>query len=152
MNRKFWILVVFIAIFINENFVKWLLAMFVGGLNPADGFIDAYKFFSMEGYLFFSIFRVIPYLLLFFLVAFKIKGNTVVGIGWGGLLGIVLGMIFGFWDSQSAIYSAKQVSSTTAIAFLIIPFFSIITGMLGGLVGFHTFKAYRYFTNKSLNV
>ena len=40
------------ALIINENVVQWVLAVRVGSYSVAGGFQDAFKYFSVFGYLF----------------------------------------------------------------------------------------------------
>ena len=42
------------ALIINEQIVQWVLAVRVGSYSVAGGFQDAFKHFSIFGYLFFS--------------------------------------------------------------------------------------------------
>ena len=39
------------------------------------------------------------------------------------------------WDAQVAFYTGEHISSTSALVFLVIPFYSLITGFIGGLAG-----------------
>ena len=57
------------------------------------------------------------------------------GIAWGGLLGIIFMIVLGSWEAQHAYYTVQHVSSTTAISFLFIPIYAIVTGFVGGLAG-----------------
>jgi hypothetical protein len=138
MNAKlFWYVLIFLALFVNENTVQWALAVSVGNMSVGDGFLDAFKYFSLPGYAFFTAFRAIPYLILVSIVKSSIKKDrwATTGIAWGGLLGILFLIVLGSWDSQHAYYTDQHVSSTTAIAFIFIPIYAIVTGFIGGLVG-----------------
>jgi hypothetical protein len=68
MNEKslqlYWIITLLTALVVNENLVQWMLAMIIGGYGLLDGFKDAYKYFTIEGYLFFTTFRLFPYVTL----------------------------------------------------------------------------------------
>lgn len=138
MNQKlFWPVLIVMAIFVNENLVQWMLAIFVGGMGVADGFEDVFRHFTLEGYLFFSLIRVIPYALLAIVVLLSIKKDrwSVTGIAWGGLLAIVLTITYLSWVSLEPLYTDAHASSTTALAFLVIPFFAVATGAIGSLAG-----------------
>lgn len=141
MNEKqqkyFWYALVLAALLVNETMVQWALAIFVGKLGFVDGFKDAFKYFSVSGYLFFTAFRLIPYLVLASVVksSLKKRSRTVSSIAWGGLAGIVFALVMGAWYAQHAYYTDVHVSSTTAIAFIFIPLYAIVPGMIGALLG-----------------
>jgi len=122
---------------VNENVVQWALAVIVGNYSMINGFKDAFEYFSIEGYLFFTAFRLIPYLILGLVVKSFIKKKRKIGlgIGWGGLVGIVFMIIWGSWFAQLPYYTDEHVSSTTAIAFIFIPIYAIVTGLIGGVIG-----------------
>ncbi len=141
MNKKqqkyFWYALVFIALLVNENMVQWALAIIVGKLGIVNGFKDAFKYFSVFGYLFFTAFRLIPYLVLASVVrsSLRKRSHRVFGIAWGGLAGIVFALVTGAWSAQHAYYTDVHVSSTTAIAFIFIPLYAILPGIIGALLG-----------------
>lgn len=131
--RWFWIVLFFMAFFVNENIVQWVLAVIVGHFNVLDGF----KFFSFNGYVFFTSIRLIPYLFLGVIVFILVKKqkDISIGIAWGGLFGISAMIIYGSWSSLHPLYTGEHVSSTTALTFLVLPFLAIVTGVIGGLIG-----------------
>lgn len=125
------------AFFVNENLVQWALAIIVGHSNVLDGFKDAFKFFAFNSYVFFTSIRLIPYLLLGGIVLILVKNQkaAAVGVSWGGLFGVSAMIIIGSWTSLHALYTGGHVFSTTALSFLVLPFFAIVTGVIGGLIG-----------------
>ncbi|NQX87792.1 MAG: hypothetical protein HRT77_03920 [Halioglobus sp.] len=125
------------ALFINENIIQWILAVVVGHYSVKDAYIDAFEHFSIGGYAFLTAFRSIPYFILWFAVKSYVKkeSSMTVGIAWGGLIGILFMIVWGSWTAQHAYYTNEHVSSTTAIAFLFIPIYSIVTGLIGGFSG-----------------
>jgi hypothetical protein len=135
--KWFWLILLLMALFVNENLVQWVLAVIVGHFNLINGFKDAFKHFSLNGYLFFTAIRLIPYIILGIVVIIlqrKPKDITV-GIAWGGLFGIVAMILYESASALLPFYTKEHVSSTTALAFLVIPFFAIVTGIIGGLIG-----------------
>jgi hypothetical protein len=135
--RWFWLIMFFIALFVNENLVQWILAVIVGHHTVIDGFKDAFKHFSLNGYMFFTILRLVPYIILGIVVIIlqrKPKDITV-GIAWGGLFGIVAMILYESVSALLPIYTGQHVSSTTGLVFLVIPFLAIVTGVIGGLIG-----------------
>ena len=137
MNKFFWVALWVTALLLNENLVQWALAVRVGNLGLTEGFTDAYRFFTLAGYAFFTAFRLVPYVLLALAVrwAVKKKRKAAAGIAWGGLLGIALMIASSLWAALMPLYTGEHASSTTAIAFLFIPFFAVVTGAMGSLAG-----------------
>jgi hypothetical protein len=135
--KWFWYVLFFMAFFVNENLVQWALAVIVGHFNVLDGFKDAFKFFTFNSYVFFTSIRLIPYLLLGGIVLILVKKQkaAAVGVSWGGLFGVSAMIIYGSWSSLHSLYSGGHVSSTTGLVFLVLPFFAIISGVIGGLIG-----------------
>lgn len=136
MRTKTWYLIVLtlVALVINENVVQWALAIQVGGYSVASGFQDAFEYFTVSGYLFFTAFRLIPYLLLagvLVLLSTTRQKDYVFPVFIGGLLGILFMILWGSWEAQRPYYTGEHVSSTTALAFLFIPFYAIGTGAIG---------------------
>jgi len=119
------------ALMITENVIQWALAVIVGGHSLAGGFHDAFKYFSVFGYLFFTAFRLVPYVCLWKILIFLSKTNFrdyIPFVFAGGLIGIVVIIIRGLWDVQRPLYTGGHVSSTTAVAFLFIPIYAIPAG------------------------
>ena len=137
MSKWFWIALWVTALLLNENMVQWALAVQLGQLGFLEGCKDGYRYFTLGGYAFFTAFRLIPYLLLALAVRLSIrkKRKATVGIAWGGLLGIALMIASSLWAALMPLYTGEHASSTTAIAFLFIPFFAIVTGAMGSLAG-----------------
>ncbi len=136
---KFWYLIVLllVALIVNENLVQWALAVQVGGHSVAAGFEDAFEYFTLFGYLFFTAFRFVPYVGLGIILVtlsktrFKDYGLPVFV---GGLIGILAMILWGSWMAQRPYYTDEHVSSTTAIAFLFIPIYAVPTGTIGAVL------------------
>ena len=137
MSRFYWILFWLLAVLLNENVVQWALAIWVGGYSVSDGFDSAFKFFTPLGYAFFTLFRMIPYVILAKIIdrSSDRKIWATRAIAWGGLAGIVSMIVWGSWVSLHSLYTDAHASSTTAIAFLFIPVWAILTGFIGSLLG-----------------
>lgn len=135
--KWFWYFLFFMAFFVNENMVFWALAIIVGNYNVTDAFSKTFKYFTFGGYAFFTAIRLIPYLILGGVVALlkARQKRATAGIAWGGLAGIVYMIVSESWKVQHAFFTGEHVSSTTGLAFLVIPFFAIVTGLIGALTG-----------------
>ncbi len=136
--KYYWYVFFFMAFIVNENFVQWALAVHVGNYGIVQGFKDAYEYFTLEGYAFFTAFRLVPYGFLGLTVWISVKKEypTTPGIAWGGLAGIVFLIVSMSWEVQYDYYTDAHVSSTNALAFLVIPVFALVTGFAGSLAGY----------------
>lgn len=136
---KYWHLVALLlaALIVNETLVQWILAVRVGGHTVAAGFEDAFEYFTLFGYLFFTAFRLVPYvglgIILVILSKTKLK-DYVLPVFAGGLIGILAMIVWGSWMAQRPYYTDEHVSSTTAIAFLFIPMYAVPTGAVGAIL------------------
>jgi len=137
-TRPYLTVLLLLALIINENLVQWALAVRVGGHSVAGGFQDAFKYFSVLGYVFFTAFRLVPYVGLGILLVVISKTrfrDYALPVFAGGLVGILAMILWGSWMAQRPYYTDEHVSSTTAIAFLFIPPLAVFTGAIGaGLV------------------
>jgi hypothetical protein len=137
--RKYWYLVVLLlaGLIVNENIVQWALAVQVGDMSVGAGFKDAFEYFSISGYLFFTAFRLIPYVglgsALLILSRTKFKDYSF-PVFYGGLVGILAFIVWGSWMVQRPFYTEDHVSSTTAISFLFIPIYAVPAGVVGGIL------------------
>jgi hypothetical protein len=137
VSKLFWVVFWVTALLLDHYLVQWALAVRVGKLGLAEGFSDAYRYFTPGGWVFLTAFRFIPYLILASIVrtSARKQRKATAGIAWGGFLGIVLMIVSSYWAALHPMYTGEHVSSTTAIAFVIIPFYAIITGAMGALAG-----------------
>jgi hypothetical protein len=139
------------ALVVNENLVQWALAVHVGGYTLTGGFEDAFEHFTILGYLFMTAFRLGPYVglgaILVTLSKTKLK-DYVLPVFIGGLIGILAMILWGSWMAQRPYYTDEHVSSTTAIAFVIIPFYAALTGAIGAAVFAGIYSPIRYVLRK----
>lgn len=137
MSKFFWVLFWVTALLLDHYLVQWALALRVGNLGLLEGFNDAYRYFTPAGWVMLTAIRLLPYLVLAWVVRLSARKQSKVtlGVAWGGYLGIVLMIASSYWAALHPMYTGEHVSSTTAIAFVIIPFYAIITGALGSLAG-----------------
>lgn len=146
-----WGSLLFAALFINENTVQWMLAMKVGGFSLAEGFRDAFEYFTIPGFLFMTAFRLIPYICLGVVVETLSRSrfrDFCLPVLIGGMIGILSLMIPGLWSAQRPYYTDEHVSSTTAIAFVFIPIYAVLTGLIGALILASICGVGRYFLRK----
>lgn len=137
MSKLFWVVFWVTALLLDHYLVQWALAVQVGKLGFVEGFIDAYRHFTPGGWALLTAIRLVPYLILAWVVRLSARkqGKATAGIAWGGFLGIVMMIAASYWAALHPMYTGEHVSSTTAIAFVIIPFYAVITGAMGALAG-----------------
>ena len=151
--KQYWYLGVLLltALLINENVIQWALAVTVGGCSIAGGFVDAFNYFSVYGYLFLTAFRLVPYVglgILLVILSHTRFRNYVSPVFIGGLAGILAMVVWGLWLAQRPYYTDEHVSSTTAIAFLFIPMFAIPAGAIGAILSASLYTLFRYVIRK----
>ena len=139
------------ALIINENVVQWALAVRVGGYSVAGGFQDAFKYFSVFGYLFFTAFRLVPYvglgIILIVLSKTRFK-DYIPSVFVGGLVGVLAMIVWGSWMALLPLYMGAHVSSTTAISFLFIPMYAVPTGAIAALTSAALCTPFRHLFRK----
>jgi len=139
------------ALIINEQIVQWVLAVRVGSYSVAGGFQDAFKYFSVFGYLFFTAFRLVPYvglgMILIVLSKTRFK-DYVPSVFVGGLVGVLAMVVWGSWMALLPLYTGAHVSSTTAISFLFIPVYAVPTGAIAALVSAALYTPFRHIFRK----
>ena len=135
-----------------ENVVQWALAVRIGGHTVAGGFRDAFEYFTILGYLFFTAFRLVPYvglgIILVVLSKTKLK-DYVLPVFVGGLVGILAMILWGAWMVQRPYYTDEHVSSTMAIAFLFIPVYAVPAGAIGAILFGGLYTPIRYVMRKT---
>lgn len=142
-------MLLFIGLSINENFVQWALAVQIGGHTFGSGFEDAFEYFSILGYLFLTAFRLIPYVglgvVLNALSRTHLK-DYVFPVFFGGVIGILSIILWGSWEAQRPFYTDEHVSSTTAIAFILIPIYAVPAGIVGAVLIAAIYTPLRFLT------
>jgi hypothetical protein len=151
--REYWYLVVllFAALVVNENIVQWVLAVQIGGHTVGTGFEDAFEYFTIFGYLFLTAFRLVPYAGLGIAVVILSKTelkNYVLPVFIGGLMGILVIILWGSWMALRPFYTEEHVSSTTAVSFIIIPIYAVPAGVLGAVFLAAIYTPLRFITKR----
>jgi len=149
MSKTLCIFTLLAFVFLNEYIAQWLLAIHVGGFSVEAGFNEAFKYFSLGGYLFSSFFRAIPYTLLIIVVlsqTFK-NDNAAKAIGWAGLVTISIYNMYGYWRAQHAYFTPEHVSSTTAMSLIFIPLYSVFFGAIACAIGYGAVWLYQRLKN-----
>ena len=145
-KHKYWSVLLITALVINEHVVQWALAVHVGGYSVGAGFADAFAHFNMLGYVFFTTFRLVPYVLLGLLLAFLERtrfSDYSAPVLVGGFIGIVAMILVVTWGAQAPYYTDVRVSSTTALAFLFVPVYAVPAGLFGAALAAALYTPFR---------
>jgi len=153
--KKYWyyFVLIFTALFINEDAVHVIVAMVVGKLTVTDSISEVFKYFNWSGYSLTLKFRLVPYIALsiVLLIIGRTKKRHLFNPTFvGGLIGILGFMLPSMWLVLRPLYTAEHVSSTSPIAFLFIPIYCVPTMILGVLLGNFAFVLIRYYSNKKI--
>jgi hypothetical protein len=134
--KKYILALLLLALLVNEQVLQWAVAVKVGGHTLSTGFQDAFKDFTVDGYLFFTAFRLLPYVglgLVLVLISRSRLRDYVLPVFAGGVVGILAMIIWGSWMALRPIYAGGHVASTTAIAFIFIPLYAVLSGAIAAL-------------------
>lgn len=150
-KSNYWLPILFFALIVNENLIQWALAVSVGEHTIKSGFNNAFEYFTLLGYLFMTLFRLVPYISLALILSYLSRTgfkDYCFPVFIGGLIGILSFIIYGLWTSQHAYYTDEHVSSTTPISFLFIPIYAVPVGLLSAIVLAIIYTPVRYFILK----
>jgi hypothetical protein len=122
------------------SLVIFILEVFVGHISPVRSAVRILErqFAKGENLFLIMVFGFIPFALLIGLTALlsrTIKGKVLDCFFIGGLVGILVLMIFGHVAVWYPLYGGDHMSSTAVIAFFFIPFYCIATMGIGLLIG-----------------
>ena len=141
-NNWHWLLPIFLGLVVTEDVVHFFVMLEVGGLSASQAFHKLFEHFtwlSVFGCLFATGFRIVPFALLAIITGLlgrKIRRDFLVFTVIGGLVGIFLFYIPATASVWRPLYDGSRMSSTAAIAFLFIPFYTVpymLAGTAGGL-------------------
>ncbi|MCC5878590.1 MAG: hypothetical protein JJU03_01645 [Idiomarina sp.] len=133
MKWTFWLVLVAAFVLVNEYLAYWLLALYVGDMDPAGAYALTFRNAGLMSYFFAAAFRAIPFIALAWLAA-KSKLNTnVLGrtILWVMLAALAAYHFFGYWSMQHSLFTPARSSSTAALDVIFIPFGALMLGCVG---------------------
>jgi hypothetical protein len=120
--------------------IIFFLAVFVGHIEPLAEIRDILQRQFAPGHNLFliALFGLIPFLALSavcFFASLRLPAKRLACVGIGGLVGILILMVPGHISVWHPLYAGGHESSTAVIAFAIIPFFCLVTLVIGLVVG-----------------
>lgn len=152
MPGVWWFLaLLLVALALNEHTIHLALALIVGQRSLAVAWLDAFGNFSLDGYLFFTAFRLFPYALLVLAVLRLARTQwrpAALPALIGGGLGIAVSLAWGTWITLRPYYTTEHLSSTTALTFLILPVLCVPAGACGALGGYGIQTLLRFWTRR----
>ena len=133
-NNWYFIVLLIFALVPNENLIRSVQAVTIGNMSLIEGLRDAYSEFQLNSYILFTVFRIIPYLLLsvwlWGLSRSIFKRYTISSLA-GGLAGIFGMFSWMAWGMQAHIYTEELVSSTIGLGFIFVGIYGIPVAMIG---------------------
>lgn len=138
-KRKYLLISLILGI-ILPSLVIFILEVFWGHINPSAAVIDIIKSQFGGGHNLFLImfFGLIPFATLIVVInSFynKLRRRRLDCIFYGGLAGILIITILGYFTVWYPLYSGGHSSSTDAIAFFFIPFYALFAMGIGMFFG-----------------
>lgn len=139
-QRLIWVVTPLVIGLLVPSLVIFFLAVFIGHISPSAAAVDILRRQFSEGDNLFLLAAVglIPFAALSATCAVAASGLTptrLACLGIGGLIGILVLMIPGHISVWYPLYGPGRMSSTAVLAFLFIPFYCLVTlviGLLGG--------------------
>lgn len=128
-----------VALFLNENTVRLVLALTVGQRGLGGAWTEAFANFSLDRYLFFTLFRFFPYSMLALAVLRMARTPwqaAMLPVLLGGLAGIAVFLAWGIWEALLPIYTSEHPETTPAFALLFLSVGAVPVGALGALAGY----------------
>lgn len=128
-----------VALFLNENTVSLALGLTVGQRGLGQAWAEAFADFSLDRYLFFTLFRFFPYGMLALAVLRMARTPwraAMLPVLLGGLAAIAAFLAWGIWEALLPIYTGQHPESTPAFALLFLSIGAVPVGALGALAGY----------------
>lgn len=125
---------------VTPSLVIFVLEVFVGHIAPVNSILSIIDRQFADGHNLFFImaFGLIPFVMLIGITSILARTRKSIPLEClfiGGLLGILVFMVFGHVAVWYPLYRGEHMSSTAVIAFFFIPFYCIGTMVTGMLMG-----------------
>lgn len=138
--KLFWVALPLVVGLVTPSAIIFCLEVFVGRISVAAAFVDdaERQFAKGENLFLLAVVGLFPFVLLsifLLIVARRLPTRRLACVSLGGLTGILGLMIPLHVSVWYPLYGGGHVSSTSAIAFLFIPFYCVVTLILGMILG-----------------
>jgi hypothetical protein len=124
---------------LNEYTVRLALALAVGERGLSQAWAEAFAGFTLDRYLFFTLFRFFPYGMLALAVLRMARTPwraAMRPVLLGGLAAIAGFLAWGTWEALLPVYIGGQPETTPAFALLFLSVGAVPVGALGALAGY----------------
>jgi hypothetical protein len=121
----------------TPSLIESLMQMVLGGHGPVTALRLGFEYESLDGFAFFAAFRIVPFFAfaLFAIFIGKVQPRLDARIPFWVATGTTAGvMLFASWDVYRPLFTHEHMSSTSAIAFIFIPFFAAAIGAVLALI------------------
>jgi hypothetical protein len=128
-----------LGLFLNEYTVRLALALVVGERGLGQAWAEAFAGFTLDRYLFFTLFRFFPYGMLALAVLRMARTPwraAMRPVLLGGLAAIALFLGWGLWEALLPIYTGQHPDTVPALALLFLSVGAVPVGALGALAGY----------------
>ncbi|MCC7262664.1 MAG: hypothetical protein IT369_09105 [Candidatus Latescibacteria bacterium] len=130
-----------VGLFLNETAVHFAMALTVGQRGLGQAWTEAFAGFTLDRYLFFTLFRFFPYGMLALAVLRMARTpwrQAMRPVLLGGLAGIAGFLAWGIWEALLPIYTGPHPETTPAFALLFLSVAAVPAGAVGALAGYWT--------------
>lgn len=140
---RWFLLLLLIALLLDHHAVRLIMALTVGQRGLSGAWVEAFADFSLDRYLFFTLFRFFPYSMLVLAVLRMARSpwrEAGLPVLLGGLAGITAFLAWGSWEALLPIYTGQHPETTPAFALLFLSVGAVPVGALGALAGYWVFR------------
>ncbi|RUO38849.1 hypothetical protein CWE13_02890 [Aliidiomarina shirensis] len=144
MKKAFIIICIASFILLYEDLNHFFVLLVVGGFEVEQATQTAFSNSSVDSALFIGAFRLIPFVLLISCAAYtrlfeSLKGRFSLYIS---LLVSILVIFSGYWSITAPLYTAEQISSTSALSYIFVPIGALFLSVCAGVGSYLLFKVY----------
>lgn len=138
-KARWFLLLLLVALLLDHHAVRLILALSVGQRGLGQAWAEAWADFSLDRYLFFTLFRFFPYSMLALAVLRMARSpwrEAGLPVLLGGLVAIAAFLGWGIWEALLPIYTGEHPETTPALALLFLSVGAVPVGALGALAGY----------------
>ena len=138
-KARWFLLLLLTALLLDHHAVRLIMALTVGQRGLGEAWAEAFADFSLDRYLFFTLFRFFPYSMLVLAVLRMARSpwrQAGLPVLLGGLAGIAAFVAWGSWEALLPIYTGQHPEITPAFALLFLSVGAVPVGALGALAGY----------------
>lgn len=138
-KARWFLLLLGTALLLDHHTLRLAMGLTIGQRGLAQAWAEAFGGFSLDRYLFFTLFRFFPYSMLALAVLRMARSpwrEAGLPVLLGGLVGIALFLAWGIWEALLPVYTGPHPETTPAFALLFLSVSAVPVGALGALAGY----------------